>query len=85
MLGELLWAANGINRDADGARTAHSALGGYQFEIYVLLATGSCRYDPVTRRPVLSMPLDLRETTAYQHFLAYAALDLLHVADMDRM
>lgn len=84
-LSELLWAANGINRDAEGGRTAPSALGGYEIDIYVLLAAGSYRYDPDAHRLVLAAPLDLRATTGYQDFLSYAPVDLVYVADLNRM
>jgi SagB-type dehydrogenase family enzyme len=85
LLGELLWAANGINRDAEGGRTAPSALGGYEIDIYVLLATGSYRYRPDGHRLVLAAPFDLRATTGYQDFLSYAPVDLVFVADLNRM
>ncbi|KIG10119.1 nitroreductase family protein [Caballeronia concitans] len=85
LLGDLLWAADGINRDVDGGRTAPSALGGYEIDIYVLLATGSYRYDPTAHRLVLVAPFDLRATTGYQDFLAHAPVDLVYVADLNRM
>lgn len=85
LLSELLWAANGINRDAEGGRTAPSALGGYEIDIYVLLATGSYRYEPDGHRLVLAAPFDLRATTGYQDFLSYAPVDLVFVADLNRM
>ncbi|SAK87048.1 nitroreductase [Caballeronia calidae] len=85
VLGELLWAANGINRDAEGGRTAPSALGGYEIDIYVLLATGTYRYDPDAHRLVLAAPFDLRATTGYQDFLVHAPVDLVFVADLNRM
>ena len=85
MLGDLLWAADGINRDMDGGRTAPSALGGYEIDIYVLLATGSYRYDPPVHQLVLVAPFDLRATTGYQDFLAYGPVDLVYVADLNRM
>ena len=85
VLSDLLWAANGINRDAEGGRTAPSALGGYEIDIYVLLATGSYRYDPEQHRLVLTAPFDLRATTGYQDFLVHAPVDLVFVADLNRM
>nr|WP_306805838.1 SagB/ThcOx family dehydrogenase [Caballeronia sp. BR00000012568055] len=85
LLSELLWAANGINRDAEGGRTAPSALGGYEIDIYVLLATGSYRYEPDGHRLVIAAPFDLRATTGYQDFLSYAPVDLVFVADLNRM
>ncbi|MFM0053044.1 nitroreductase family protein [Caballeronia grimmiae] len=85
LLGDLLWAADGINRAADGGRTAPSALGRYEVDIYVLLATGSYRYQPTAHQLVLVAALDLRATTGYQDFLAHAPVDLVYVSDLDRM
>ncbi|MEZ2354652.1 SagB/ThcOx family dehydrogenase [Caballeronia sp. RCC_10] len=85
LLGNLLWAADGINRAADGGRTAPSALGRYEVDIYVLLATGSYRYEPTAHQLVLVAALDLRATTGYQDFLAHAPVDLVYVSDLDRM
>lgn len=44
-LSNLLWAANGINRPADGKRTAPSAMNKQDIKIYVITAEGSYLYD----------------------------------------
>jgi len=84
-LGDLLWAADGINRSRDGGRTAPSALGGYEIDVYVLLASGAYRYDPAAHALVLVAPADLRAMTGYQEFLGHAPVNLLYVADLTRM
>ena len=84
-LGELLWAADGVNRDGEGGRTAPSALGGYEIDIYVLLANGAYRYDPIGHALVLVASADLRAMTGYQEFLGHAPVDLVYVADLARM
>ncbi len=45
LLSSLLWAANGVNRPAEGRRTAPTALNRQEYELYVLLPEGSFRYD----------------------------------------
>ncbi|MBP0588622.1 SagB/ThcOx family dehydrogenase [Paraburkholderia sp. LEh10] len=85
LLGDLLWAADGINREGEGGRTAPSALGGYEIDIYVLLASGAYRYDPDRHALVLVAPADLRAMTGYQEFLGHAPVNLVYVADLTRM
>lgn len=84
-LGDLLWAADGINRARDGGRTAPSALGGYEIDVYVLLASGAYRYDPVAHALSLVVAADLRAMTGYQEFLGHAPVNLVYVADLTRM
>lgn len=84
-LGDLLWAADGINRRAEGGRTAPSALGGYEIDIYVLLANGAYRYDPVNHALELVASADLRSMTGYQDFHGHAPVNLVYVADLTRM
>ena len=45
-LSDLLWAANGINRPAEGKRTAPSAMNRQDVKVYVCLEEGCYRYDP---------------------------------------
>jgi SagB-type dehydrogenase family enzyme len=85
VLGDLLWAADGINRDGEGGRTAPSALGSYEIDIYVLLASGAYRYDPVSHALALAASADLRAMTGYQEFLGHAPVNLVYVADLTRM
>ncbi|SKD00440.1 SagB-type dehydrogenase domain-containing protein [Burkholderia sp. YR290] len=84
-LGDLLWAADGINRARGNGRTAPSALGGYEIDIYVLLASGAYRYDPVAHALTLVAAADLRAMTGYQEFLGHAPVNLVYVADLTRM
>ncbi|OUL95708.1 SagB/ThcOx family dehydrogenase [Paraburkholderia hospita] len=85
ILSDLLWAADGINRNAEGSRTAPSALGGYEIDIYVLLASGAYRYDPVRQALSLVASADLRSMTGYQDFHGHAPVNLVYVADLNRM
>lgn len=84
-LGDLLWAAAGINRPDTGERTAPSVLSMHEIDIYVLIANGSYRYDPASHCLDLVAAADLRSLTGYQDFIDHAPLDLVYVADLARM
>lgn len=84
LLGDLLWAAFGVNRRADGGRTAPSALDAQEVEVYVALPQGAYRYDAAGHRLELVAAADLRRVTGYQDFVDDAPLDLVYVADHAR-
>lgn len=78
-LGELLWAANGINRTDTGGHTAPSAHNFNEIDIYVALPHGVYRYEPELQRLSLKHAVDARNMTGYQDFVGKAALDLVYV------
>lgn len=80
VLASVLWAADGVNRD-DGGRTAPSALGAKEVQVYVALPQGAYRYDPDQQRLHLVASADVRRVTGYQDFVDTAPLDLVFVAD----
>ena len=91
-LGQLLWAANGVNRrhagtEPDGAdrRTAPSVLALHEIEVYAALARGMYRYDPRAHCLDLVIAADLRALTGYQDFVGEAPVELVYVADLARM
>lgn len=59
-LSNLLWAANGINRD-NGKKTAPSALNTQDVDIYVALADGVYKYDATNLKLVFVSSEDCRE------------------------
>jgi SagB-type dehydrogenase family enzyme len=79
MLGALLWAADGVNRDLTGGRTAPSAHGRHEIDIHVALPYGVYRYDAPHHRLVLTRAVDARNLTGYQDFVGAAPLDLIYV------
>jgi SagB-type dehydrogenase family enzyme len=85
VLSNLLWAAFGINRPVSGKRTAPSAKDWQEIDIYVALAEGLFRYEAAGHRlePVLAK--DIRAMTGRQPFVAGAPVNLLYVADRERM
>jgi len=84
-MSDLLWAASGVNRPESGKRTAPSARDWREIEVYVVTAGGVQVYIPETHalRRVLSR--DLRATTGRQDFPAEAPLNLVYVANYQRM
>mgnify|MGYP001290565871 FL=1 len=59
-LSNLLWAANGINRD-NGKRTAPSALNSQDVDIYVALANGVYKYDAANLKLIFVSSEDCRQ------------------------
>lgn len=84
LLSNLLWAANGINRD-DGRHTTPSAMNAQEIDIYVALPSGAYRYEAKPHELRLVSGSDVRRVTGYQDFVDHAPLDLVYVADHSRM
>lgn len=84
-LGNLLWAAFGINRPDTGQRTAPSAMNRQEIDIYVATADGLYLYEAKdnTLQPVLMG--DFRAATGMQPFVKDAPMELVYVADYARM
>lgn len=84
-LSRLLWCAFGINREEGSLRTAPSAKDAQEIDIYVALASGLYRFDPqqLLLQPVLAD--DIRADTGSQDFVGGAPVNLIYVANLDRM
>jgi SagB-type dehydrogenase family enzyme len=85
VLSNLLWAAAGVNRPQSGKRTAPSARDWREIDIYVVTAEAAFRYDPDAHALVRAVARDLRALTGVQDFVAEAPLNLVYVANLDRM
>jgi nitroreductase len=83
-LSTLLWSAFGINRP-DGKRTAPSANNYQATDIYVLLKTGTYRYEPKSNYLALVIAEDLRALGATQDFATNAPVTLIFLADLAKM
>lgn len=85
VLGDLLWAADGINRPESGKRTAPSAVNWQNIDIYVALKSGLYLYDVRAHslKPVLDQ--DVRAVTGKQEFVKDVPLDLVYVADFSKI
>jgi SagB-type dehydrogenase family enzyme len=84
-LSNLLWAAAGVNRTGEGKRTAPSARNWQEIDIYVTTADGAYRYDPVAHALRLTVARDVRALTGVQDFPAQAPVNLVYVANLQRM
>lgn len=85
MLGNLLWAAFGINRPDTGQRTAPSALNRQEIDIYVATANGLYLYDAKGNALQPMLTNDVRAATGMQPFVKDAPVDLVYVADYSQM
>lgn len=81
----LLWAANGVNRPETGQCTAPTAHDWREIDVYVVMAEGAYRYDPPTHTLNRVATGDIRHLTGVQDFVATAPVNLVYVADLDRM
>ena len=84
-LSNLLWAASGVNRPHTGQRTAPSAHDWREIDVYVATVDGAYRYDPSTHTLIEVAAGDVRPLTGVQDFVATVPLNLVYVADFERM
>lgn len=85
VLSNLLWAANGVNRADSGKRTAPSARDWREIDVYVAIAEGVYRYNPITHTLKRMVAGDIRGLTGVQDFVATVPVNLVYVADLNRM
>jgi SagB-type dehydrogenase family enzyme len=85
VLSNLLWAAFGINRPGTGGRTAPSAHGWQEIEVYAAMENGLFRYDHKAHCLRGLKSVDLRRSTGLQEFTGIAPVNLVYVADFARM
>jgi nitroreductase len=85
ILSDLLWAAFGVNRPASGDRTAPSWRHAIEIGIYVATAEGVWRFEPQGHRLKAHVRGDIRAKTGVQDFVGTAAVNLVYVADGNRM
>lgn len=81
-LSDLLWAANGFNRD--DKRTVPTANNRQELELYVVLQKGIYFYNAKEHILTLVKKGDYRKSTGMQDFVADAALNILFVADSEK-
>jgi SagB-type dehydrogenase family enzyme len=81
VLSDLLWSAFGVNRAVNRGRTAPSALGAQEIDVYAALAGGLYIYDADGHRLARVAQVDARRVTGFQDFVDEAPLDLVYVAD----
>jgi len=84
-LSNLLWTACGVNRPATPDRTVPSWRHAIESEIFVAAADGAWSYDARAHRLTQVLPDDIRVQTGMQDYVGSAPLDLVYVADGDRL
>ncbi len=82
ILSDLLWAANGFNRD--DKRTVPTANNRQEIELFVTLKSGVYFYDAKNHNLKLIKSGDHRNDCGTQDFVATASLNLILVADMKK-
>ncbi len=80
-ISNLLWAANGVNRDG-GYRTAPSAIDWRNIDIYITTADGLFLYDAEKNILKVLGKEDVRAVAGRQDFVKTAPLNLIYVADL---
>jgi SagB-type dehydrogenase family enzyme len=83
-MSNLLWAAYGINRP-NGYRTAPSARTAHEFDIYIIKNDGWYVYDAEQHAMLKMGNENLQEHAGTQDFVQTAPVNLVFVADMDKM
>lgn len=84
LLSNLCWAAFGINRP-DGRRTAPSARNWQEISLYLCMADGVWLYDAREHALIRLLREDLRKQTGTQPFVETAPLNIVYVADTQKM
>jgi SagB-type dehydrogenase family enzyme len=84
-ISNVLWAANGINRVNEMKHTAPTAVNWQEIDVYVVLGKGIYLYNPhdSTLYPVVKG--DFRAQTGTQDYVKNAPLNLIYVADYNKM
>jgi SagB-type dehydrogenase family enzyme len=80
-LSELLWAADGINRD-NGKRTSPAAMAIYSVDIYVVLPEGVYLYDVAKHQLNPVAKGDFRKLAGTQDFVYIAPVNLVYVLNL---
>ena len=92
-LSNLLWAANGVNREKGNMRTAPTAAGWNNIDIYVATSDGLFIYDAAAHALNVVKKEDVRATSGLegqaggmmtQDFAKTAPVSLVYVADMEK-
>ena len=81
-LSDLLWAANGFNRE--DKRTAPSSQDRQEIDLYVFLNSGVYFYDAKNQQLILKVAGNHQAKAGSQPFVAVAPLNILFVANLDK-
>lgn len=84
-LSDLLWAAYGFNRPDESKRTAPTSRNYQEIEVYVSMASGLYRYDAAENMLIHVHERDIRANTGLQDFVAAAPVNLVYVANQEKV
>ncbi len=85
LLSQILWSAAGVNRIKSGKRTAPSAWGNNEVELYVLMRKGTFRYNPVNHTLIQVTKEDHRKFGGKQKFVKDAPVTMVLVGDLSKI
>lgn len=80
VLGEILWAAWGVNR-SDGKHTIPTSMNKQDLTVYVLLADGAWKYNPSDHSLELVTAKDIRPLLNTQEYVKDAPLQLVYAGE----
>ena len=81
-LANLLWAANGFNRD--DKRVIPTANNKQDIDVYVILSTGTYQYDAKANKLILKTAGDHRKGAGTQDYVYVAPVNFIYVADRSK-
>ncbi|WP_263769364.1 nitroreductase family protein [Propionivibrio soli] len=85
ILADLLWAAIGVNRPESGKLTVPNGRSRREIDVYLITAEAVYRYDIDGHVLVTTKRGDLRHLAGKQDFVATAPVNLVFVADLNKM
>ncbi len=85
VLSNLLWAAFGVNRADTGGRTAPSTRNWQEVDVYVAMEDGLYLFDAISHALKKVDDGDIRAVTGTQDFVKTAPVNLIYVADFNRV
>jgi hypothetical protein len=80
-ISELLWAAYGVT-DSEGRRTAPTARGCNELNIYLFTHEGVWKYEPLSHSLSPMLKGDHRKVTGLHDFVALASINIVYTADL---
>jgi len=85
IISNLLWAANGINRQEDTMRTAPSVMNWQEVELVIVKSDGAYIYQPETNSLKLLNKNDVRADMGLHKFFSNASIVLIYVGNYEKM
>ncbi|MGE5383843.1 MAG: nitroreductase family protein [Omnitrophica WOR_2 bacterium] len=84
-ISNLLWAANGINREKESKHTAPTSMNSQNMEVYIILKDGVYQYDDKANKLKMIQPGNHMKAAGKQDFVEKAMLNVIIVSDMTKL